>query len=155
HLDSLRAKTGPVPRRRRKKSEAAAVFAWILVGAVTFVGMAFLMRPELFGRILTHSPQAVSQNTQLSPNAPEPLKEIEAKNQPAATKLAASTSANATEPPAVAIRKGRDSSNSSDVDTAKDRSARATSAASPTQSSGSDSANSEGGSASRNRFSLA
>src|SRR5438477_111473 len=46
HLDALRSRSAVVARRRRKKSEALALIAWILVGAVTCVGIALLMRPE-------------------------------------------------------------------------------------------------------------
>src|SRR5262249_54820522 len=97
HLESQRAKTGAGPRRRKKKSETAAIVAWILVGAITFTGMAFLMRPQLFARILTHPPQAVSQNIDAASNAPEPAKELEAKNLSPVTKPTAPASANVME----------------------------------------------------------
>jgi len=81
HLEALASsQTGPV-RRRKKRSEAPAMIAWTLVGAVTFIGMALLMRPDLFGKILMHSPDLAAW-VGTSVNAPEPLKELEAKNVP-------------------------------------------------------------------------
>ena len=52
----LRAPSGTIARPRRKRTEALALIAWILVGAVTCVGVALLMRPDLFGKILMHAP---------------------------------------------------------------------------------------------------
>lgn len=60
HLDALRSPRAVPARRRRKKSDVLALIAWILVGAVTCVGIALLMRPELFGKILTHSQNEAS-----------------------------------------------------------------------------------------------
>jgi hypothetical protein len=90
HLDALRCPSAVVARRRRKKTEAFALIAWILVGAVTCLGIALLMRPELFGKILMHSQNGDSSAALETPaNAPPPLKALEARSLPATAKPAA------------------------------------------------------------------
>jgi hypothetical protein len=93
HLDALRSPSSVVARPRKKRSEAPALIAWILVGAVTCIGIALLMRPELFGRILLHAPNGATQAVETPANAPAPLKELEARSLTAAAKPAAVSAA--------------------------------------------------------------
>jgi Gram-negative bacterial TonB protein C-terminal/PilZ domain len=89
----LRAPSGPIIPPRRKKSEALALIAWILVGAVTCVGVALLMRPDLFGKILMHAPNGGSQ---IIAEAPAPdsasVRELDPPSSPANANSAAAHS---------------------------------------------------------------
>jgi hypothetical protein len=81
HMQSLRAPSGVLARPRKRKCEALALIAWIMVGAITCVGIALLMRPDLFGKILIHAPSAdteVMAKTQAPTNEPAPSKELDA-----------------------------------------------------------------------------
>jgi hypothetical protein len=93
HLDALRSPSSVVVRPRKKRSEAPALVAWILVGAVTCIGIALLMRPELFGKILMRAPNGATQPVETSANAPAPLKELEARSLTATAKVAAVSAA--------------------------------------------------------------
>jgi hypothetical protein len=109
HLDALRSPSAVVARRRKKKSEALALIAWILVGAVTCVGIALLMRPELFGKILIHSQNGASSAAVEAPtNAPEPLKALEARSLPATSQTAAGSLV----PPLTTVTKAATTANS-------------------------------------------
>jgi len=88
-MQSLWAPSGVIVRPRKKKHEALALIAWILVGAITCVGVALLMRPDLFGKILIYAPNAgtrVIATAEAPTNTPAPLKKLEARSFPAPTK---------------------------------------------------------------------
>ncbi|HXT76440.1 MAG TPA: PilZ domain-containing protein [Candidatus Eisenbacteria bacterium] len=127
HLDALRSPSAVVARRRRKKSEALALIAWILVGAVACVGIALLMRPELFGRILMHSQNGASSAAVEAPrNAPESLKALEARSLPATSKTAAGSLV----PPVTTVTKPTTTANSNADAAASERRASETSSSS-------------------------
>jgi PilZ domain/Gram-negative bacterial TonB protein C-terminal len=109
HLDALRSPSAVVSRRHRKKSEAFALIAWIFVGAVACLGIALLMRPELFGKILMHSQNGASPAAVEAPtNAPEPLKALEARGLPGTSKTAAGSLV----PPVTTVTKPTTTANS-------------------------------------------
>jgi PilZ domain/Gram-negative bacterial TonB protein C-terminal len=127
HLDALRSPSAVVSRRHRKKSEALALIAWIFVGAVACLGIALLMRPELFGKILMHSQNGASPAAVEAPtNAPEPLKALEARGLPATSKTAAGSLV----PPVTTVTKPTTTANSNADAAAPERRASETSSSS-------------------------